>query len=220
MVMLKLSSSEGPDPDAQADRSPEPDMADSQVVPEVRPSARTQAGFAALDLINVRDIFTQRACVMKVPPAFLRGACRSAMRTALSEITSGMALRNNTRVVREDALVQASQGRQGAQERSLGPVHQVRAGSVVGSLDPERGSICIRHRDAKQEEKDRDGFRGETGRTSRGIDLLWVRFPAARRALEASPVAPGTEATYRALTHVRRRPPEPRDGHPRRDSRE
>ena len=110
MVMLKLSSSEGPDPDAQADRSPEPDMADSQVVPEVRPSARTQAGFAALDLINVRDIFTQRACVMKVPPAFLRGACRSAMRTALSEITSGMALRNNTRVVREDALVQASRG--------------------------------------------------------------------------------------------------------------
>ena len=74
-------------------------MAVSQVVPQVRPSARTQAGFAALDLINVRDIFTQRACVMKVPPAFLRGAYR---------------------------FVEASQGWQGVQERALGPVHQVR----------------------------------------------------------------------------------------------
>ena len=92
--------SEGPDPGAQADRSSEPEMAVSQVVPEVRPSARTQAGFAALDLINVRDIFTQRACVMEVPPAFLRGAYHSAMRTALLDITTGMELSNNTRVVR------------------------------------------------------------------------------------------------------------------------
>ena len=34
---------------------------------------------------------------------------------------------------------------------------------------------------------------------------------AARRALEASFVAPGIEAIFRALTDVRRRPPEPRD---------
>ena len=74
--------SEALDRGAQADLSSEPKMAVSQVVPEVRPSARTQAGLATLDLINVRDIFTQRACVMKVPPAFLRGAYRSAMRTA------------------------------------------------------------------------------------------------------------------------------------------
>ena len=138
---------EGPDPDAQADHSPEPDMADSQlcpkpIVPEVRPSARTQAGFAALDLINVGDIFTQRACVMKVPPAFLRGAYHSAMRTALSEIVAQQH-QSCQRLTPEDALVQASQGRQSAQERSLGPV-QVRGGSVVGSLDPERGNICNR----------------------------------------------------------------------------
>ena len=40
----------------RADRSSEPEMAISQVVPEVRLSARTQAGFAALDLITERCI--------------------------------------------------------------------------------------------------------------------------------------------------------------------
>ena len=120
-------------PGAQEDRSSEPEMAVSQVVPEVRPSARTQAGFAALDLINVRDMFTQRACVMKVPPAFLRRAYRSAMRTALLEITSSMELGNNTRVVRgwklfvllPKVLLFKPPRWQGVQERAVGPVHRV-----------------------------------------------------------------------------------------------
>ena len=36
---------------------------------------------------------------MKVPPTFLRGACRSAMRLALQEIISGMELQNRLRVL-------------------------------------------------------------------------------------------------------------------------
>ena len=37
---------------------------------------------------------------MKVPPTFLRGACRSAMRLALQEITCGMEFQNHLRVLR------------------------------------------------------------------------------------------------------------------------
>ena len=46
----------------------------------VRPSARTQSGFIALDTVNVREVIAVRACVMKVPPAFFRGAYKSVMR--------------------------------------------------------------------------------------------------------------------------------------------
>ena len=56
----------------------------------VRPSARTQSGFIALDTVNVREVIAVRACVMKVAPAFLRGAYKLAMRLALQEIVSGI----------------------------------------------------------------------------------------------------------------------------------
>ena len=43
--------------------------------------------------MNVREVIAVRACV-KVPPAFLRGAYKSAMRLALQEIVSGMEIQN------------------------------------------------------------------------------------------------------------------------------
>ena len=51
----------------------------------VRPSARTQSGFLALDTVNVREVIAVRACVMKVPPAFFRGAYKSVMRLAIQD---------------------------------------------------------------------------------------------------------------------------------------
>ena len=215
-VFIETVISEGPDPSAQADPSSEPDTTVSQVVPEVRPSARTQAGFAALDMINVRDIFTQRACVMKVPPEFLKRSIPFSREDSVvgDYQRDGVGEQHQSRqrleivpLTPEDALVQAPQGEQGVQERTLGPVHQVRSGLVVGSLDRERGSVCSRHRDAQQEEKKKRAERAEA--------LICLgKISAARRALEASPVAPGTEATYRALTDAGRRPPEPRDAIP------
>ena len=55
----------------------------------IRPSAHIQEGFISLDMVNVREVITIRSCVM-VPPTFLHGAYRSAMRLALQEIVSGM----------------------------------------------------------------------------------------------------------------------------------
>ena len=55
-------------------------------VPLFRFSARINEGFASLDIVNVQDVFSRRACVMKAFPAFFRGAYRSAMRVALQEI--------------------------------------------------------------------------------------------------------------------------------------
>ena len=43
-------------------------------VPLFRPSARINDGFVSLDIVNVQNIFSRRACVMKAPPAFFRGS--------------------------------------------------------------------------------------------------------------------------------------------------
>ena len=123
--------------DAQADHSSELDVV-NQVVPE----------------LHLQHTHRQ----ISPPPAFLRGAYRSAMRTALLEISSGMEQSNNTRVVRGWKLF----------------VLFPRMFSLKTSqrwLGVERGSVCSRVGDAKQEEEDRDGYRGEPGRTCGGIDL-------------------------------------------------
>ena len=69
-------------------------------VPVFRPSARINEGFVSLDIVNVQDIFSRRACVTKAVPAFFKGAYRSAMRVALQEVVSGMELDNPLRITR------------------------------------------------------------------------------------------------------------------------
>ena len=65
----------------------------------IRRSAHFQEGFVSLDMVNVReDVIVIKSCVIKVPPAFFRRACRSAMGLALQEIVSGMELQNSLRI--------------------------------------------------------------------------------------------------------------------------
>ena len=54
----------------------------------------------SLDIVNVQDVFSRRACVMKAVPAFFKGAYRSAMRVALQEVVSGMEVDNPSRITR------------------------------------------------------------------------------------------------------------------------
>ena len=44
-----------------------------------------QAAFASLDDVDLQLEFQSRCCLMRSPPAFLRGAYKSAMRVALTE---------------------------------------------------------------------------------------------------------------------------------------
>ena len=77
--------------DEEVDVESEADVAPAAMI---RRSAHIQEGFISLDMVNVREVITIRSCVMKVLPAFLRGAYRSAMRLALQEIVSAMGLQN------------------------------------------------------------------------------------------------------------------------------
>ena len=59
------------------------DVVDIHVTPAIR------EGLLSMDEIDLVRIFKRRACIMKAPPTFLKGAYRSAMRLALSEAEAG-----------------------------------------------------------------------------------------------------------------------------------
>ena len=186
---------------------------------DVRPSALTQAGFVALDLINVRDVFTHRACVMKVPPAFLRGAYCSAMRLALHEIISGMESDNQVRITRgwklfillpRMLLFKPPRGGKVAKNKLLDRFTKFAQGQwlelLSASAEASKSAADIRARRSRTRMDPMDQ------RVQRAEALLSMgEISAARHALEGSPVAPGSEETHNAVTDANRRPPEPRD---------
>ena len=53
-----------------------------------------------LDTFDLEEVFHRRALLMKSPPAFLKGAFRSAMRLALGELDSARDSNDPTRAIR------------------------------------------------------------------------------------------------------------------------
>ena len=186
-------------------------------VPLFRPSARINEGFVSLDIVNVQDVFSRRACVMKAPPAFFSGAYRSAMRVALQEIVSGMELDNPTRIERLETLHpppsavidETSERRQGPQEQVVGAGPEVCVGQWMDllrlSLEVSEAASQLRSRRRRTQQDT------VTKRVERAETLVCLgEISAARHALEGSPVAPGTKETLNALRDIDRRPPWPR----------
>ena len=109
----------------------------------------------------------------------------------------------------QNAVVQTTQRRKGGEEQTLGSVHQICTRTVVellsASAEASKSAADMRVR--------RSRTRVDTVdlRVHRAEALICMgEISAARHALEGSPVAPGTEETYNALTDANRRPPEPR----------
>ena len=188
-------------------------------VPLFRPSARINEGFVSLDIVNVQDVFSRRACVMKAPPAFFRGAYRSAMRVALQEIVSGMELDNPTRITRgwklftllpRLLLTKLPRGGKVPKNKLLERVQKFASGQWMDllrlSLEVSEAASQLRSRRRRTQQDT------VTKRVERAETLVCLgEISAARHALEGSPVAPGTEETLNALRDNDRRPPWPRD---------
>ena len=74
--------------------------ADSEpVVMEARVRAPVTA-FSSLDSVNLTEVFTNRAHVMRSVPAMLKGAFHSALRVALKEIVDSAEVNNTIRATR------------------------------------------------------------------------------------------------------------------------
>ena len=162
-------------------------------VPLFRPSARFNEGFASLDIVNVQDVFSRRICVMKAPPAFFRGAYRSAMRVALQEIVSGMELDNPTQITRgwklftllpRLLLTKPPRGGKVPKNKLLERVQKCASGEL---LDLLRLSLVFSKAASQLRSR----------RRSTPHDTVTKRVERAD-ALEGSP-APGTEETLKVL---------------------
>ena len=156
---------------------------------------------------------------MKAPPAFFRGAYRSAVRVALQEIVSGTELDNPTRITRgwklftlhpRLLLTKPPRGGKVPKNKLLERVQKFASGEWLDllrlSLEASEAASQLRSR------RRRTQHDTVTKRVERAEFLVCLgEISAARHALEGSPVAPGTEETLNALRDMDRRPPLPRD---------
>ena len=67
-------------------------------VDELMVTRATHDAFASLVGVDLKTIFSNRACIMGSPPHFLRGAYRAAMRFALEEVELGVDAQNEQRI--------------------------------------------------------------------------------------------------------------------------
>ena len=59
---------------------------------------RLVASFEWLASLDMETLFTQRLCIMKSVPGFMKGSYRAAMRIALNEIDEGRSLNSMSRI--------------------------------------------------------------------------------------------------------------------------
>ena len=78
---------------------PEQSMIETPIVAEPRILARARA-FASLDSVNSMECFNHRSRLMQSVPWLMRGAFRSAVQEALSEIVAGAAAEDEVKATR------------------------------------------------------------------------------------------------------------------------
>ena len=178
-----------------------------------------QHAFATLDIVNLAEVFAQRARVMQSVPWVIRGAFRTAVKVAMQEILAGTEANSEVRVARGWKLLLllprmilfrpprgGNVSRQKLESRIVafheGRWMELLRDSTVAAETAHTQSVRRRRRQDHDE---------DARRAARAMTLTQMgELSAARQALEGAPVAPGTMSTLRALTDPEKRPPLPR----------
>ena len=182
------------------DAAVEATVAEDPVEFDLRPSQHIEA-FRMLEGVSLVDVFHRRACVMRSVPFIVRGAYRMAMRIALQEVMTGREVRVSRgwklfTLLPRLLLHRAPRGglvpKKQLEERfrlfQQGEWMELLARS--SSIDAQAHQLSSRRRRQQQGDEER--------RSDRARSLVHMgELSAARRALEAAPVAPGTMATLR-----------------------
>ena len=159
-------------------------------------------GSESLDMVDITEVFSVRAVVMKSVPRFLAGAFRGALKAGLQEICKGRAANNV--VVEERGW------------KFLLLILQLLLWRLPrGGLVPRgRLSMLERALEAAMQGKEAQCRRRRTQkdtlerRVVRAMGLAQLcELSKARHALEGEAVAPGTEDTRKVLTDKKRRLP-------------
>ena len=197
------------DPISEPDPDPE--------IGDVRLSADTRAALRSLDDLNLVEELNRRPSVMKSPPAFLRGAFRSALKLAIQEAVQGGDIGDLVIQERGWKLLMmlprmllfkpprgGSIGKEKLAERfaKCNNGHWIDLISSSRQCDQEFASVCRRARRRNQE----GDLERRTETAHRLVQL--GELSSARQALEGSDLAPGNRTTLEAL---QTRPAQPRD---------
>ena len=171
-------------------------------------SAEARAAMSFTDTCEMEGEFLDRACVMKSPPAFLKGASRSAMRFALDEVDTARARGHHVGLSRAwklfmllPRLLLHKPPRGG-----LVPKSHLRerfvdfaAGRWERLLDASRA--CVEQAAVASRRRRRRREDDIQRRADRAHALVQMgELSAGRHALEGAALAPGTDATRRALS--------------------
>ena len=198
------------DPDSEVAPAPDP-------VPAITGHLENlSASFEWLASVDLESVFSQRACVMKAVPGFMRGAYRSAMRLALAEIDEGRAHNMNLRMSRgwklflllpRLLLFRPPRGGKIPKAQLHRRFEAFARGEWASLMDC--GQECTsRGAQASSRRRRRANHDDQESRAARAEALVQMgELSSARQALEGAAVAPGNEETRAALQNPERRPP-------------
>ena len=196
----------------------EPTAVVEPMVFDSRPS-QFHAAFASLDVVDLKEVFSNRAAVMRSVPSFLRGAFRTTMRVALTEIVKGIDEQSNVRMSRGWKLFlllprlllhKPVRGGLVPKKTLEARFHMFQMGQWHELLDASISNTAKIHQRSVRRRRREQGD-GIEKRANRALSLVQMgELSAARQALDGAPIAPGTLATLRALTDPEKRPPSAR----------
>ena len=154
--------------------------------------------FTSLDVVELKSVFSRRAHLLRTIPFILKGAFRSALRTALDEVIAGHDQGNQSRMTRGWKLFMLL-------PRLL--LHRPARGGMVPRKKLEERVSCFQEgmwlRLLEESQSSQSSSRRRRNqvdslekRASRALSLVQIgELSAARVALEGAEVAPGTSAT-------------------------
>ena len=174
-----------------------------------------QDAFASLDHVELKSVFSRRARVLRTIPFILKGAFRSALRTALDEVIAGHKLGSESRMTRGSKLFmllprlllhRPSRGGMVPRKKLEERIIWFQDGLWLRLLEESQTSEAHAHQASFR--RRRNQVDSLDKRASKAPSLVQLgELSAARVSLEGAEVAPGTLTTLRELTNPERRPP-------------
>ena len=178
-----------------------------------------QHAFATLDIVNLTEVFAQRARVMQSVPWVIRGAFRAAVKVAMQEILAGTEGNSEVRAARgwklllllpRMILFRPLRGGNVSRHKLESRIVAFHEGRWMELLRESAVAAEAAHTQSVRRRRRQD-HNDDARRAARAMTLTQMgELSAARQALEGAPVAPGTMSTLRALTDPEKRPPRPR----------
>ena len=190
------------------------EMAEIQSAP-----AAVRDALRFLDAVDLSEVFSRRAVVMKSVPHCVRGPFRTAMRIILQEIVTG---HQTSDAVRQERAWKAfmllprlllhrpCRGGLVSRDQLKARFEAFTRGEWAPLLErsrqfAEEGAV-MSHR--RRRRNNRNDVQHKAARALTFVQL--VELSAGRHALEGAELAPGTQATLAELTNNERRPAQPR----------